>query len=201
MNPNDHPEENPEAFMNWGGGLEVDNDDHPVQPDDLLVGVEKQHSEGHTRHNALKGDNIDQRSGSHKRGTSASGIDKRNSDYSPMTPGHRRTKSDRKKSLVEGSGFSSGHSRQKSGSCASHDNHHRTASVPKFGAWDENDPSSGEGFTVIFNKVKEEKQSTSAKFPSVPKQPSNNYSHNRRKPGSPSSISKICCFQCSRGSE
>jgi hypothetical protein len=36
--------------------------------------------------------------------------------------------------------------------------HHRVASVPKFGAWDELDPKSGEGFTVIFNKVKEEKQ-------------------------------------------
>ncbi|KAL5773931.1 hypothetical protein ACOSP7_011488 [Xanthoceras sorbifolium] len=40
-----------------------------------------------------------------------------------------------------------------------------TASVPKFGAWDDTDPTSGEGFTVILNKVKEEKEIASAKFP------------------------------------
>lgn len=44
----------------------------------------------------------------------------------------------------------------------------RVASVPKFGAWDETDPRSGEGFTAIFNKVKEEKQIAAAKFPQVP---------------------------------
>ncbi|XP_050233153.1 RPM1-interacting protein 4-like isoform X2 [Mercurialis annua] len=44
----------------------------------------------------------------------------------------------------------------------------RTASVPKFGAWDEADPSSGEGFTVIFNRVKEEKQVASTHFPPQP---------------------------------
>ncbi|KAJ6999340.1 hypothetical protein NC653_010130 [Populus alba x Populus x berolinensis] len=49
--------------------------------------------------------------------------------------------------------------------------HHRAASIPKFGAWDETDPRSGEGFTVIFNRVKEEKQIASTTFPSVPTQP------------------------------
>jgi hypothetical protein len=34
--------------------------------------------------------------------------------------------------------------------------------VPKFGEWDEKDPSTGEGFTDIFNKVREEKQSGDA---------------------------------------
>ncbi|XP_021745808.1 RPM1-interacting protein 4-like isoform X1 [Chenopodium quinoa] len=33
----------------------------------------------------------------------------------------------------------------------------RGASVPKFGEWDETDPSSADGFSVIFNKVKEER--------------------------------------------
>ncbi|XP_056690930.1 RPM1-interacting protein 4 isoform X2 [Spinacia oleracea] len=33
----------------------------------------------------------------------------------------------------------------------------RGASVPKFGEWDETDPSSADGFTHIFNKVKEER--------------------------------------------
>ncbi|XP_019414771.1 PREDICTED: RPM1-interacting protein 4-like [Lupinus angustifolius] len=40
--------------------------------------------------------------------------------------------------------------------------------LPKFGEWDVNDPASGEGFTVIFNKARDEKKlaSTSARFPS-----------------------------------
>uniref|UniRef100_A0A453MI16 RIN4 pathogenic type III effector avirulence factor Avr cleavage site domain-containing protein n=3 Tax=Triticinae TaxID=1648030 RepID=A0A453MI16_AEGTS len=35
----------------------------------------------------------------------------------------------------------------------------RGSAVPKFGDWDEKDPSTGEGFTDIFEKVREEKQS------------------------------------------
>uniref|UniRef100_A0A0D9W1D3 RIN4 pathogenic type III effector avirulence factor Avr cleavage site domain-containing protein n=1 Tax=Leersia perrieri TaxID=77586 RepID=A0A0D9W1D3_9ORYZ len=35
----------------------------------------------------------------------------------------------------------------------------RGSAVPKFGEWDEKDPSTGEGFTDIFEKVREEKQS------------------------------------------
>ena len=31
------------------------------------------------------------------------------------------------------------------------------AAVPKFGDWDENDPSAGEGFTMIFTKAKVER--------------------------------------------
>lgn len=30
--------------------------------------------------------------------------------------------------------------------------------MPKFGEWDVNDPSSAEGFTVIFNKARNEKK-------------------------------------------
>ncbi|KAL6863752.1 hypothetical protein ACP4OV_016655 [Aristida adscensionis] len=30
--------------------------------------------------------------------------------------------------------------------------------LPKFGEWDVNDPASGEGFTVIFNKARDEKK-------------------------------------------
>lgn len=46
--------------------------------------------------------------------------------------------------------------------------HHRaTSSIPKFGAWDEADPRSGEGFTAIFEKVKEEKKIASTNFPAA----------------------------------
>ena len=49
--------------------------------------------------------------------------------------------------------------------------HDRPSSVPKFGVWDEKDPKSGDGFTVIFNKVKQEKQVAATKLPKVPKDP------------------------------
>jgi hypothetical protein len=39
--------------------------------------------------------------------------------------------------------------------------------VPKFGEWDEKDPSTGEGFTDIFDKVREEKQSGSSNAPTA----------------------------------
>lgn len=32
--------------------------------------------------------------------------------------------------------------------------------VPKFGDWDEKNPASADGYTYIFNKVREERQST-----------------------------------------
>lgn len=35
----------------------------------------------------------------------------------------------------------------------------RGAAVPKFGQWDESNPASADGFTHIFNKVREERHS------------------------------------------
>ncbi|KAL3828407.1 hypothetical protein ACJIZ3_017209 [Penstemon smallii] len=40
--------------------------------------------------------------------------------------------------------------------------------VPKFGEWDETDPSAAEGYTHIFNKVREEKHSETGKVPIIP---------------------------------
>ncbi|KAG6571764.1 Protein NOI4, partial [Cucurbita argyrosperma subsp. sororia] len=34
--------------------------------------------------------------------------------------------------------------------------------LPKFGEWDVNDPTSAEGFTVIFNKARDEKRKQAA---------------------------------------
>ncbi|KAJ6815811.1 RPM1-interacting protein 4-like isoform X1 [Iris pallida] len=39
--------------------------------------------------------------------------------------------------------------------------------VPKFGEWDENNPSSADGYTQLFNQVREEKQTGGAKVPIV----------------------------------
>ena len=41
--------------------------------------------------------------------------------------------------------------------------------LPKFGEWDVNDPSSAEGFTVIFNKARDEKKTGgTTRIPAVP---------------------------------
>ncbi|PIN21961.1 hypothetical protein CDL12_05337 [Handroanthus impetiginosus] len=40
--------------------------------------------------------------------------------------------------------------------------------VPRFGEWDETDPAAAEGYTQIFNKVREEKHSETGKVPTVP---------------------------------
>ncbi|GMH25490.1 hypothetical protein Nepgr_027333 [Nepenthes gracilis] len=67
--------------------------------------------------------------------------------------------------------------------------------LPKFGEWDVNDPASAEGFTVIFNKARDEKK-TGAKLDS----PENTQSN--AKPGGPrlettkSQPKKwLCCIQ------
>ncbi|TKY66157.1 RPM1-interacting protein 4 [Spatholobus suberectus] len=42
------------------------------------------------------------------------------------------------------------------------------AAVPKFGEWDENNPASADGYTHIFNKVREEKQVGAGHVPGTP---------------------------------
>ncbi|KAL2319275.1 hypothetical protein Fmac_028244 [Flemingia macrophylla] len=42
------------------------------------------------------------------------------------------------------------------------------AAVPKFGDWDVNNPSSADGFTHIFNKVRQEKQGGPGQVPGTP---------------------------------
>ncbi|CAK7349383.1 unnamed protein product [Dovyalis caffra] len=49
------------------------------------------------------------------------------------------------------------------------------AAVPKFGDWDENNPSSADGYTHIFNKVREEKQIGEGKVPGMPTESSYGY--------------------------
>ncbi|CAH8383654.1 unnamed protein product [Eruca vesicaria subsp. sativa] len=60
--------------------------------------------------------------------------------------------------------------------------------VPKFGDWDENNPASADGYTHIFNKVREERStganvSGSSRTPTHPSTRTN-----------PSNSSKCCCF-------
>lgn len=44
----------------------------------------------------------------------------------------------------------------------------RGAAVPKFGEWDENNPASADGYTHIFNQVREEKQGGGVHTPGTP---------------------------------
>lgn len=55
----------------------------------------------------------------------------------------------------------------------------RGPAVPKFGEWDENNPASADGFTHIFNKVREEKQTGAAKVPAMPTESSYNNDHRK----------------------
>lgn len=67
--------------------------------------------------------------------------------------------------------------------------------LPKFGEWDVNDPASAEGFTVIFNKARNEKK-TGGKPDSPAKDSSSTY-----KPGAANTLGKpqtkkwFCCIQ------
>ncbi|KAG8385771.1 hypothetical protein BUALT_Bualt03G0079900 [Buddleja alternifolia] len=154
INPND-PEQNPEAF-NIGSS----NFSHAESYDD-----------NHHR-------NIyDQRKNtSRKTMASESSSDKSPSDNSVssvLKPNHQRKKSDRNK-------YTSRSHIPRSPGPNNYDDEfsYRSVSVPKFGEWDEKDPRSGDGFTVIFNKVKEEKQIAASKFPPLP---TNNYDQTSQK--------------------
>ncbi|XP_050140308.1 protein NOI4 [Malus sylvestris] len=66
--------------------------------------------------------------------------------------------------------------------------------LPKFGEWDVNDPASAEGFTVIFNKARDEKK-TGGK-PESPGKADPNIRQGGVDPGTgrPSSKKWFCCL-------
>ncbi|KAL3828914.1 hypothetical protein ACJIZ3_017716 [Penstemon smallii] len=61
------------------------------------------------------------------------------------------------------------------------------AAVPRFGAWDENNPESAENFTHIFNKVREERNTVPGNVTGTPKHPS--YGQHSQQPNKP----QKCC--------
>ncbi|KAL7177226.1 hypothetical protein ACSBR2_030546 [Camellia fascicularis] len=67
--------------------------------------------------------------------------------------------------------------------------------VPKFGDWDESDPTSAERFSHIFNKVREEKQIGEGKVPGIATETSN--STGQKQYGNDNSKS-CCCFPWGR---
>nr|XP_018633581.2 RPM1-interacting protein 4-like isoform X1 [Nicotiana tomentosiformis] len=153
INPND-PEENPEAFAYRGYEDASINVSHVNTP---LVET-PQYNYGHRRNPS------DDLVSSVNQPT----VHRRTSDA-------KKNKNDRGNIFVPPSPNRLKNSRNPSDDLS----YYSSASVPKFGAWDEKDPKSGEGFTVIFNKVKEEKQIAAAKFPIVQPQPNMPSSHKR----------------------
>ncbi|XP_050206079.1 protein NOI4 [Mercurialis annua] len=66
--------------------------------------------------------------------------------------------------------------------------------LPKFGEWDVNDPASAEGFTVIFNKARNEKK-TGGK-PDSPAKDNSGFKHGTGTlGGKPQSKKWFCCIQ------
>ncbi|KAI3988047.1 hypothetical protein MKX01_011836 [Papaver californicum] len=176
INPND-PEENPYAFF---GTMGHENDRYynakPLAQNNSgrkTIDVEKSY-EGYQD---IEGQ-VHLKSRDHKSVRSESSNEKSN-DFSLLQQKNRSSKPIEKKSQGEFSRIppmSPPPNRIRNGMNIPNDTrHHKAASVPKFGAWDETDPKSGDGFTVIFNKVKEEKQILANNFPAI-RPPPTNYS-------------------------
>ncbi|XP_004491613.1 protein NOI4-like [Cicer arietinum] len=68
--------------------------------------------------------------------------------------------------------------------------------LPKFGEWDVNDPASAEGFTVIFNKARNERK-TGANIHSPPKDLNTKHKHQVVLGGKPQSKKWFCCIKAS----
>ncbi|PPR96928.1 hypothetical protein GOBAR_AA23744 [Gossypium barbadense] len=64
--------------------------------------------------------------------------------------------------------------------------------LPKFGEWDVNDPASADGFTVIFNKARDEKK-TGGKPESLEK--ADTHGKPGADPNKPQSKKWLCCVQ------
>ncbi|XP_010488616.1 PREDICTED: RPM1-interacting protein 4-like [Camelina sativa] len=93
-----------------------------------------------------------------------------------------------KSPLHKNSYDSTGRSKPKPANLRADESPEKVTVVPKFGDWDENNPSSADGYTHIFNKVREERSSGANVSGSsrTPTHPSSN------KP--PSNTSSCCCF-------
>ena len=51
--------------------------------------------------------------------------------------------------------------------------------IPKFGDWDDTDPTAGEGYTQLFNKAREERHNGGSRSPMVTTENNNFYGQNR----------------------
>ncbi|XP_072992464.1 RPM1-interacting protein 4-like [Typha latifolia] len=166
INPND-PIENPEAFS--------------TDPDVPMPNDERRTSRGDDHHDVMSrqryGDRPNAGDQQRKVGRAGGGPD-RSVEHSPLHPHYQVRAASKsgvsssweRKGPSEGNyGLGSGtpgRSRIRAGGRGD-ETPERGSAVPKFGAWDEKDPSSADGFTHIFNKVREEKQTGSGKAPNI----------------------------------
>ncbi|KAJ8461722.1 hypothetical protein OPV22_034648 [Ensete ventricosum] len=70
-------------------------------------------------------------------------------------------------------------------------------SLPKFGEWDVNDPASAEGFTVIFNKARDERKTGgNARETDSPGKEESGFKHGPYA-SKPTAKKWFCCMQAS----
>ncbi|XP_024929594.1 protein NOI4 isoform X2 [Ziziphus jujuba] len=65
--------------------------------------------------------------------------------------------------------------------------------LPKFGEWDVNNPASAEGFTVIFNKARDEKKTSAAAVKIVTPRRNDSAYKNETYPPYPQKRRWFCC--------
>ncbi|XP_059626218.1 RPM1-interacting protein 4-like [Cornus florida] len=70
----------------------------------------------------------------------------------------------------------------------------RGAAVPRFGEWDEKNPSSADNYTHIFNRVREERHTGPGKSPGRDSE----HSYNNIRKQNQNDNAKICCFPWGR---
>ncbi|XP_068669485.1 RPM1-interacting protein 4-like isoform X2 [Aristolochia californica] len=195
MNPND-PEQNPEAF-NQQSGI---NQHQKRGPSGEEVGGSRDHMEAPQRYDSINHrKSLEPQKIQHVRSNNSDTSSDRsnsNSDRSLRQSHHRRWRSGQGSNSAEGSNSftlsPAKPTRSKPGSTQAEEKSHRVASIPKFGAWDETDPKSGDGFTVIFDKVKEQKQMGITNTATIPSEPFF-YSHAHENHGNSSPKRKTCC--------
>ncbi|XP_068668518.1 RPM1-interacting protein 4-like [Aristolochia californica] len=200
INPND-PEQNPEAFnMGSFNHRSVNNQHHKRGPIREEVGGYRDQMEAPQHYDSINHrKSLDpQKTRRVRSSNSDTGSDRsnRNSDHSLMQSHHRRRRSGQGSNSAEGSSSfipsPAKPTRSKTGSTQAEEQSHRVASIPKFGAWDETDPKSGDGFTIIFDKVKEQKQMGISNTATIPPGPVL-YSHTHENHGNSSPKRKTCC--------
>ncbi|KAF7840574.1 RPM1-interacting protein 4-like [Senna tora] len=119
---------------------------------------------------------------------------RRRSSHGSLTPENASERSNNSNHKSMSSFSSSSHHGRTSGSHSSHDfSNQKTTTIPKFGEWDEKDPQSGESYTIIFRKLKEEKQTQSHHFPNVPSQLNSSDMQKNSEGHSSGLLSKYCC--------
>ncbi|XP_020081725.1 RPM1-interacting protein 4-like [Ananas comosus] len=158
INPND-PTENPEAFS---------------------ADIPSRTSEDDLRRHDATAQKPSAGSSLHRKAGHVSGGPEQSIERSPLHPRQqaraaskggvsspsweRKDSSDGAQGLTSGS---AGRARMRTGGRDDETPERGGSSVPKFGDWDEKDPSSADGYTHIFNKVRLEKQSGSGNAPNI----------------------------------